>query len=145
MIVPSILLVILSGCSAVAMNTVDASAPSIEMLLPRDAPGEPNVAGEALFPVLVKVDNFSLVNDFGALNEPNQGHIHYYLDRDPLGMPGLFNTGRYAESSEPIHYWPDIGRGSHTFWAELVNNDHTPLNPRAIARARISTGGYAEG
>jgi hypothetical protein len=140
----------LSSCSAdlPSINAQDDSAPSINIILPRDAPGEPNIPGEGLAPVLVKVSNFKLIDAEGGPNTAGEGHIHYYLDADPASSSrdaGLFSTARYAESSETIYYWPDIGKGSHTFWAELVNNDHTPLNPRVISRSRISTGGYSEG
>ncbi len=127
----------------------EAFAPSIIILIPRDAPGEPNIPGEdGLAPVLVEVSNFKLVKEQGRPNAANEGHIHYYLDMDPLdanGNAGIFSAGRFAESSELIQYWPEIGVGSHIFRAELVNNDHTPLNPRVIAGSRISTGGYSEG
>jgi hypothetical protein len=135
----------LTGCSMSGeASAAIPGAPAIEIVIPRDAPGEPNIPGEGFAPVLVKVSNFKLADQPGEANIPGEGHIHYYLDRNPQ-EPSLFSSGRVGESSELFYYWPEIGRGDHSFWAELVNNDHSPLNPRVIASARISTGGYSEG
>ncbi|OGO15629.1 MAG: hypothetical protein A2Z02_07035 [Chloroflexi bacterium RBG_16_48_7] len=146
-ILPAILAIIsVSACSAElpVIKAQDASAPSIKILVPGNNP-RVGLSGDSWCPVLVDVNNFKLVNKPGEPNVTGEGHIHYFLDIDPSvkpGKPSLIDDAIYAESVETIYFWPQVGKGQHTFWAELVNNDHTPLNPPALAKAGTSAGNY---
>jgi hypothetical protein len=126
----------LSACSAMlsVIQAQEASKPSIKILVPGDNP-RVGLSGDGWCPVVVEVNNFKLV-DKGEANIAGEGHIHYYLDTEPDA------ANSYADTIETTYYWPQVGKGQHTFLAELVNNDHTPLNPPVIARAGTSAGNY---
>ena len=132
----------LTACStAVPIKAQDASTPAIKILIPRDNPGAEGITGEGLFPVVVEVTSFKLADKPGGENIPGEGHIHYFMDVEP-GKSAVSAEGKYADTIETTYFWPQIGSGFHTFWAELVNNDHTPLNPPAIAKARTTAAVY---
>jgi plastocyanin len=45
------------------------------------------------------------------------------------GVPAVTEPGTYAVSISNTYTWTDVSEGTHTFSVELVNNDHTPLEP----------------
>lgn len=82
--------------------------------------------------VNVLVENFKLQQPEPFFGEPNPrplGHIHYYLDSNPV----------IATSSRKIMLGSNIDGenlkpGEHSLTAELVHDNHTPLNPRVYKR-----------
>jgi hypothetical protein len=82
--------------------------------------------------VSVLVQNFYIVDKLGQANAPGEGHIHYFLDAEPpvmQGSPAVTAAGTYAATTGTSHTWRNVGPGDHTFAVQLVNNDHTPLDP----------------
>jgi hypothetical protein len=95
-------------------------------------------AGEVT--VKVFVERFELVGEGQLENAPGQGHIVYYQDVDPplaQGDAALTPDGTSIVSSNTEHTWSDVAPGVHTFWAQLVNNDNTPLEPPAAVRVDV--------
>lgn len=91
--------------------------------------------------VRVYVDNFVLADKIGQDNQTGEGHLIYYLDVTPplvKGQTALTAEGSYAISVSKNYSWENVTPGQHNFWAQLVNNDNTPLEPPAAVRAPVT-------
>jgi hypothetical protein len=91
--------------------------------------------------VVVQVTGFNLIDKTGQPNVPGNGHLIYYLDVNAPTTPGqaaFTAPGTYAVSSNTSFLWLDLIDGVYTISVELVNNDNTPLNPPAVAKATFS-------
>jgi len=135
----------LTGCgstvSTAGYSQTETTGSGIRIIVPGEhEPSQSGLSGEFLCPVKVEVSNFKLVDKFGEANVAGEGHIHYFLDTMPIASPEKTGGDNYAESSETVYYWNDIGdEVEHVFSAELVNNDHTPLSPRVLDIVTVST------
>ncbi|MBI2836318.1 MAG: DUF4399 domain-containing protein, partial [Chloroflexi bacterium] len=89
--------------------------------------------------VTVQVTNFELVPP-GAL-QAGKGHLHYYLDvaipTDP-GKPAVTAAGTYKATPAASATWENVSAGTHTLGVQLVNADHTPLEPPITATITIT-------
>lgn len=91
--------------------------------------------------ITVNVLNFNLVDKLGQPNVAGEGHIHYFLDVTPPTTPGqaaITAPGTYAPTINTSFTWKNITAGQHTFAVELVNNDHTPLQPPITASVTVT-------
>ena len=91
--------------------------------------------------VKVHVSNFDLVDKLGQSNVAGQGHIHYFLDVQPPTTPGQPATtaqGTFVATTNTSYTWTNLSPGQHTFAVELVNNDHTPLEPAVTASVTVT-------
>jgi hypothetical protein len=61
--------------------------------------------------VITKERNFTVEDKQGGMNKSGEGHIHFYLGVNP---------------------------GKHMIYVELVNNDHTQLNPAVFAEKKVN-------
>jgi hypothetical protein len=125
--VMSLLLMAVIVYPAVAAD-LGFGAPSIKIVSPNDKATIP--AGNVT--VNVKVDDFNLANKLGAANVDGQGHIHYFMDvpvPTTLDKPAITAAGTYYPTANTSYTWTNVMPGMHNFTVELVNNDHTPLNP----------------
>jgi plastocyanin len=80
----------------------------------------------------VNVTNFEVVDALGAPNVAGQGHLHYFMDVEPPtepGMPAVTQPGTYVPTANTTYTWQNVSPGMHNFSVELVNNNHTPLQP----------------
>jgi len=87
------------------------------------------------------VKNFDLVNELGKANVAGQGHLHYFMDvQAPTtpGQPAITAAGTYVPTPYAYYTWSNVTPGMHTFSVELVNNDHTPLNPPVVASVNVN-------
>jgi hypothetical protein len=103
-------------------------------------PAESTTTAESIT-VKTFVERFNLVNKTGQQNNLGEGHIVYYLDVTPpmeQGKSALTENGTYIISTDMSHTWSNIQPGTHTFWAQLVNNDNTPLEPPAAVRIYVT-------
>jgi len=128
-------LVALAGCYG-------SKAPSIEITSPANGATIP--AGNVT--ISVKVSNFNIVNKLGQTNVSGEGHIHYFFDVDApttQGQPAVTAPGTYAATTATSYTWPNVTPGTHTFSVELINNDHTPLNPPYVAKITVTVQGAA--
>jgi plastocyanin len=98
--------------------------------------------------ITVQVSDFNLVNKLGQANVAGEGHIHYFLDVTPPTTPNKPATtapGTYVATTEKTNTWTNVAAGIHTFSAELVNNDHTPLNPPIVSTITVTVQGSSPG
>ena len=91
--------------------------------------------------VTVTVKNFKLINDLGGNYVNGEGHIHYFLDVQPptaQGQPAIPPKGSvWAATPDKTYTFDNVKPGRHTVYVELVNNNHTPLNPPEIAKITV--------
>lgn len=90
--------------------------------------------------VSVDVKSFNLTNKIGQANVTGEGHIHYYMDVTAptiKGRPAITASGTYVPTAETSHTWKNVKPGMHNFSIELVNNDHTPLNPPVTDKVTV--------
>ncbi len=104
-------------------------------------PSEGSTISAGDIEVRVFLQNFTITENSGVPNKPNQGHIIYYLDVEaPLtyGTAATTATGTYAISTSTSYIWKNVSIGEHTFTVQLVNNDDTPLLPPTAVRANVT-------
>ena len=137
-----VLVLLLAGCASDAgdeasppagtpLSQEEAAKPGIEITYPAEG-GDALPAGEVI--VAVTVRSFDVVDKLSKPAKEGQGHVHYYLDVDKLptkpGKPAVTaDKQTYHAAATTSHRWKDIEPGTHTFAVQLVNNDHTPLEP----------------
>lgn len=113
-----------------------APAPTVSIISPTGgalAPGDVTVS--------VRVSNFNVVDKLGMAAVPGEGHVHYFVDVAAPTMPGqpaVTGPGTYAAVIATSYTWHNVTLGKHTFSVELVNNDHTPLNPPVVATVSVT-------
>lgn len=103
-------------------------APGLVILAPGGILNTSTVVGTS-FVLAFAVSNFQLVQPGlpGQTNQPNQGHIHVFLD-------GVYYNVWAIPEGIPFN---NLQPGQHTIKLELVNNDHTPLNPDVSASTTL--------
>jgi hypothetical protein len=116
--------------------------PSITITSPVDGSTIP--AGNVT--VSVHVDDFSLVDKLGQAKVAGEGHIHYFMDvmvPTAPNKPAFTAPGTYFPSTDTGVVWMNVKPGMHNFSAELVNNDHTPLDPPQYSMVNVTVTGAA--
>ncbi len=112
--------------------------PSVTIVEPADGATVP--AGDVT--VTVEVSGFEVVDKLNAPATPGEGHVHFYMDVAQLpttpGQPAVSAQGTYHASATTSHTWTDVPSGEHTFAVQLVNNDHTPLEPPVVAEVTVT-------
>jgi glucose dehydrogenase len=91
--------------------------------------------------VSAQIFNFKIVDKLGQAAAAGEGHIHYFMDADApttQGKPAVTSPGTYAAVIDTSYTWKNVAPGTHTFSVELVNNDHTPLNPPVVSKATVN-------
>lgn len=121
-------------------SDVDASRteqPAVRFIVPADGttvePGE--------LTVRIVVEAFILADALGEEPEIGRGHVHFYLDVEihtAPGEPAVTEEGTYAAVAGTTHTWEGIEPGKYTLGAQLVENDHTPLEPPVTATVQIT-------
>jgi len=124
--------------TAAASPTEAPRGPTVNILTPED--GGTVAAGRV--EVAVAPSGFEVVDKLGQPAAANQGHVHFYLDVAEIpttpGQPAVTAEGTYHASATTSYTWPDVPAGEHTFAAQLVNNDHTPLEPPVTAEVTVT-------
>jgi hypothetical protein len=119
-----------SPVASIVSPSYAGSSPSMSII---DPPFDGGVlAGNVT--VTVAVADFTLVPQ-GSKDYSGAGHLIYYLDVVPpavAGIPAVSRPGTYGSSSETNYSWRGILPGTHTFAAQLVNDDDTPLDPPVL-------------
>lgn len=90
----------------------------------------------------ISVRSFDIVEKLGEAPEDGEGHVHFYIDVDDLptepGEPAVTDDRRtYHAAAQTSHRWQNVRAGTHTFAVQLVNNDHTPLDPPVTDEVEI--------
>ncbi len=112
-------------------------APSIKIT----SPGENATVPAGNVTISAHVDDFGLVNSLGAANVNGKGHIHYFMDvavPTTPGKPAITASGTYVPTADTSYTWTNVKPGKHIFAVELVNNDHTPLNPPKYTMVNVT-------
>ena len=139
----------------IASEPVEAT-PTPERPAPEGPESEPTRKPEQEFlraRIEVEVEGFELVNKMGEEAKGGEGHLIYYawngFGESPdyefptaLGQPAnAGGTGYVAAASHETTYdWSSffVKPGPQLFAVQLVNNDHTPLDPPQTARVRVT-------
>jgi len=130
----------LIGCARDAtptQPTAPVATPRVSITSPASGASLP----EGTVGVSISVNDFTIVSKLGQPNAAGEGHIHYYLDAQPPttpGQPAVSAPGTYAATPELSHMWQDVAPGSHTLAVQLVNNNHTPLEPPVVAQVTVN-------
>jgi plastocyanin len=148
----------MAGCSSTppAVTPTPTTSPTPTMTI---APpiGTPTIAitsplDGAMIPagnitVTIQAINFSIVDKQGQPSIPGQGHVHFYMDVSPiptdptkLAIPTNASAA-WAHVSGNTYTFTNVPPGMHTFTVQLVNNDHTPVQPSAIAIVMVTVAG----
>jgi len=124
--------------ATVSVNVIPEIGPSsLAILSPRDGASVPS--GNVT--VDIQVSNFNIVDKQGQANVSHDGHVHYYLDVEAPttpGQPAIPASGIWAHVAASTYTFTNVAAGTHTISVELVNNDHTPLEPPVVARITIN-------
>jgi plastocyanin len=127
-------LLVLTACSKIS-STTTTPAPTVKITSPATmVPTPGNVT------VTVQVANFKIIDKQGQANVSGGGHIHYYMDVDApttQGQPAIPTSGVWAHVATTSYTFTNVPGGQHKFSVELVNNDHTPLNPPVVATINV--------
>jgi hypothetical protein len=145
-----------SACSdesSATLNTTSRPKTTLTSSPPSPSPSRPsgpsvlitspeNLAGLNIgsITVVIKINEFKLTNSSGQSNISGEGHVHYYMDVEApttADQPAVTSAGTCAESTAISYVWKNVGSGDHKFSVQLVNNDHTPLNPPAVAAVSL--------
>jgi len=123
------LLVSLAGVSLTSAQ----EPPAIGIISP--AKGDSVVGPDVT--VEVEVTDFTLVPPTGTDANPGEGHIIYYLDVEPVFVPGqpaipTDPDAIYAASEQLTHTFENVAPGPHDVWVLLVLDNHVPVLPPAI-------------
>jgi plastocyanin len=114
--------------------------PSLVILSPRDN----SIVDGGDVTVSAQASNFNLVDKLGQAIADREGHLHYFMDVDAptaAGQPAVTAKGTYAATAADSYTWKNVPPGMHTFSVELINNDHTPLNPPVVSKIMVTVKG----
>lgn len=114
-------------------------APSIEIISPSDGSWVP--AGRV--EVRVKIDYLHRSSGLSLPVGRNgiQHIIYYYRDVEipiPRDRPPLSAPGTVQVAPEITAYWQDVGPGTHTFGAQLVDMERIPVSPPVMDRVTVA-------
>lgn len=124
-------LIVIAACVMLAGCTTTPETPTLKITAP--ANGATIQAGDVR--VDTDVQNFNIVDKQGQANVTGEGHVHFYMDVSPIpsaaGQPAIpaDPIARWAHVSDDTYTFTNVGPGTHTIVAQLVNNDHTPVVP----------------
>lgn len=128
------LLLIVSGLILGSIGMTAAQSPSLEVT----APAEGSTVDGTDVTVTFSVTGIAIVQSSVPLeqagqqpeaNRPGEGHVHLMLD---LGSIVVWST------TDPYTF-TNVPPGEHQLMVELVNNDHSSLNPPVVQQIRFRT------
>lgn len=104
-------------------------------------PGEHKFSVQLADNILVSLSVSDFIisrEDIGVVNRIGEGHLIYYIDEAPPVDQGLpATTATSIVSTSTSHMWKGVTEGQHTFSAQLVNNDDTPLETPVVIKVKI--------
>ena len=107
--------------------------PTIQIISP--APGT-TVSGD--FTIKVVITNFTASAAlFGKPNLAGYGHWHLNVDSTTAGMMGMATMLGMSGSDTFQGSTEGLSPGPHTFFAQLVDDQHAPLNPPVLAPIQL--------
>lgn len=108
-----------------------AAAPELDVLSPKEGSTiHPDSKIGAVVVTQFEVKNFKIMDFTKATAvQPGEGHIHIWLDNQP------FNTIHTASN---VWVFGGVKPGKHAITLQLVNNNHTPVEPKIIKTVHFS-------
>jgi len=132
-----VVIIVIIAAFASMMGGTKSNGPALSIQSPTSGG---SVAGPNIT-VTISVQNFNIVNRFGQASVAGEGHVHYFMDVTPPTTPNIeafTHPGIYAASVNTSYVWTNVTPGAHTFSAELVNNNHTSLQPAVAVSVSIT-------
>jgi uncharacterized protein DUF4399 len=116
--------------------------PSVNITTPDE--GEELDVGDVQ--VAIEVENFQIVDKLGDPPKAGEGHVHFYIDVEDVptaqGEPAVTeDENTYHAEATNSFTWEGVEAGEHTFAVQLVNNDHTPLDPPVVEEVTVEVTG----
>ncbi len=131
----TLMIIFLAGCTS---QYPTSNPPTLTITDPQNGA---TISGTDLM-VMIQVTNFNIVDKQGQAAVSGEGHVHYYLDYDApttQGQPAVPPSGVIWQTIASTTYtFHNVNAGSHFVSVELVNNDHTPLNPAVTAKVTVT-------
>lgn len=124
-------LIIVTACVMLSGCTTAPATPTLKITSPANGATLP--AGDIT--IKTAVQNFNIVDKQGQSNVTGEGHLHFYMDVNPLpstaGQPAIpaDPNAVWAHVSDTTYTFKNVPPGQHTFSVQLANNDHTPVYP----------------
>jgi hypothetical protein len=89
------------------------------------------------------VGDFEVVDKLGDPPVAGEGHVHFYLNAGEIptapGQPAVTDSETtYHAEATTSYTWLGVRPGEHVFAVQLVNNDHTPLDPPVTDEVTIT-------
>ncbi len=129
----------------VTMTSSTPGSPTLTIVQPANGT---TITGSDVM-VMIQVSGFNIVDKQGQPAVSGQGHVHYYLDYNAptaQGKPAVPPNGTIWQTTANTTYtFHNVTAGSHFVSVELVNNDHTPLNPPVTAKVTITVSNQSGG
>ncbi len=125
--------------AAGAATTPTPAGPSVEIVSP--APNATLPAGDIR--VEVRVSGLQVVNPT-LTPVPGQGHVHFYILRPDQqvpttpGQPAVTAQGTYHATATTTHTWTNVQPGTYKLAVQLVQNNHTPLQPPVVREITVT-------
>lgn len=106
--------------------------PAVSISSPAD--GSTMDAGDVA--VTVAVENLEIVDKLSQPAVDGEGHVHFYIDVEEADLPTTPDVAAVTPDDSTYHAaattsytWEDVEAGEHTLCAQLVENNHFPLEP----------------
>lgn len=128
------IVIVLAGLLLATAGVASAQSPGLEVSTPTngstvdgtDVTVTFSVTGITLIQSTVPLEQAGLQPE---ANRPGEGHVHFMLDLNPLVVWG---------TADPYTF-TNVPPGEHQLMVELVNNDHSSLNPPVVRQIRFRT------
>ena len=132
----------LSSSSASSMPEMTSAASETSMPSAASASASATVISTGTnIRVSIQPANFNVVAKEGQAAATGEGHVHFFLDTLPPTFPYQVSvpaSGMWVHTENLSQVWTNVQPGVHILVAELVNNDHTALNPPVVAAALVT-------
>jgi hypothetical protein len=132
-----------TGDATPADGTAVATEADVEATLAITAPEDGAALESGDIEVALEVGGFDVVDKLGQAPVAGEGHVHYYINVAQIptapGQPAVTGdeTTYHAEATT-TYTWAGMRPGTHKFGVQLVNNDHTPLEPAVTDEVTVT-------
>ncbi len=122
------------GLPSLIAFRLGSTAPKLQIVTPQDG----SAVSVGNLSVQAEVLNLRLAAPGKAL-VAGEGHVFFSLDSEPPTVAGtaVAVSGQSVVSTDGRATFANVTPGAHTVWAELVNDDGTPLVPAVVVKSTI--------
>ena len=122
--------------ASVSMTILPPPLPTLRIVRPLEGQSvDPDVTAN------LRITGLNLVDNIGQPAVAGEGHVIYYLDVTPpttANMSAFSSPGTYSATVNSSFTWTGLTTGAHELWAQLVNNDNTPLTPAVTGSVNVT-------